>query len=190
MKKQHLISFLLLLFVYTANAQHKKWSVEVNYPLSINDDLGSSNQGTIGAGIKYRITTLGKFRLGASMDITWFTTTNTNDPEPTLAFDYNDAFLQPRIFTEFPVSTNNKLRVMGGLGWTWSRTAVGPATFDDMGFVDLDLEWFSGLNLNLGMSYDLTSRFFVITQYDLNLLSGNSTDRTTGFIKLGGGFRF
>ena len=190
MNKHLLLAFFLLFIGFTLSAQDKKWSIEINYPLIINDEFGSSNQGTIGAGIKYRFANLGKFRLGASMDVTWFTTVNSNDSEPTLEFEYRDVFLQPRIFAELPVISNNRLRLLGGLGWTWSRTALGPATFDEMGFIQLDLDWYNGLNLNLGLSYDVSSRVFIYTQYDLNLLSGKRKNRTTGFVKLGGGFRF
>ena len=83
---------------------------------------------------------------------------------------------------------NNKLRLLGGLGWTWSRS-LGE-------FIDEELEefevvdWNSGFNLNFGLTYDLSSRIFLQTQYDLSFISGDSSNLNVGLIKVGGGLRF
>ena len=189
MKKTLLVIFVFLGILFV-RAQDKDWSIEINYPVSINDNFGSSNQGTIGAGLKYRFAYLGKFRLGASLDGTWFATTITNDSDPIQEFDYRDFFLQPRIFAELPISSNNKLLLSGGIGWTWSRSVEESSFFDEQGQIQGGLDWYNGPNLNLGLAYDLSPRFFINTQFDLIILSGNRSDRTIGLIKLGGGFRF
>ncbi len=189
MKKTLLFVFVFfgMLFV---QAQDRDWSIELYYPVSINDDFGSSNQGRIGAGLKYRFVNLGKLRLGASLDATWFSTTITNDSDPIQEFDYRDFFLQPRVFAELPMTSNNKLLLLAGIGWTWSRSVDRPSFFDEEGQIQGGLDWYNGLNLNLGLAYDVSSRFFINTQYDLIILSGNRSDRTIGLIKLGAGFRF
>ena len=189
MKNALLIVFLLL-GGFLVRGQEKNWSIEINYPVSINDAFGSSNQGTIGAGLKYRFADLGKARLGVSLDGTWFSTTIINDTDPIQELDYRDFFLQPRIFAELPITANNKFRFLGGLGWTWSRSVDGFAFFDEQGEIQGGQDWYNGLNLNLGITYDVSPRVFIHTQYDLIFLSGNRSNRTIGLLKLGGGFRF
>ena len=187
MKKSLLLVFLIGL-PFTSIAQDKKWSLEVHYPVSVGDEFGASNQGLIGAGLKYRFTTIGKFNIGASLDATWFSTTTTNDSDPIQELDFRDFFIQPRIFSELPVTPNNRLNLFGGLGWTWYRS-VGETLFNDLGEIEGE-DWNNGLNLNLGFSYNLSSSWFVQAQYDLIFSSGDSPSKTIGLIKIGGGFRF
>ncbi len=188
MKKSLLFVFLIGL-PFITSAQDKKWSVEVHYPISVGEDFGASNQGVIGAGIKYRFTTVGKFNIGASLDATWFSTTSTNDSDPIQEFDIKNFFIQPRIFSELPLTNNNKLNLLGGIGWTWNRSVESLAFFDDQGEIQ-GSDWNNGFNLNLGLSYNLSTRWFVQAQYDLIFLSGDSPSRNVGLIKIGAGFRF
>ena len=187
MKKTLLFAFLFS-GLLTATAQDKKWSVELNYPISVGDDFGASNQGLIGAGLKYRFTTAGKFNIGASIDASWFSTTTTNDTDPVQELDFRDFFMQPRIFAELPITSNNKLKFTGGLGWSWYRS-TGEAIIFPEGRVEAEF-WNNGPNLNLGLSYDIASRWFVLAQYDLIFSSGDAPRREIGLIKVGAGFRF
>ncbi|QBA65466.1 outer membrane beta-barrel protein [Muriicola soli] len=179
----------LLLCTFVTTAQDKNWSIEVSYPISTNDAFASSNQGTLGAGIKYRFVDLRKFRLGVSADITWFATTIVNDSDPVQEFNYRDVFIQPGFFVEGPLSANGKLRFSAGVGWTWLYSRGGRAFFDEFGRVQ-GVDWANGLNLNIGLIYDITPSIFVQTQYDHLFISGDVTDGNIGLIKLGGGFRF
>ena len=179
---------LLTLTVSTAFGQNEKWSVEVYYPISVGQSFGSSNQGVVGAGLKYRFAEVGKFTLGASLDAAWFATTTTNDSDPVQELDFRDFFLQPRIFAELPLTDDNKLRALAGLGWSFSRN-LSQAFLNEEGRVEGE-DFNSGLNLNLGLSYDFAPRWFVHGQYDLILSSGDLPSRTIGLVKLGVGFRF
>ncbi|NNJ87909.1 MAG: outer membrane beta-barrel protein [Eudoraea sp.] len=187
--KHFLIVFLLFGTLLT-HAQDRNWSVDISYPFSVQDKFGSSNQGIVGAGLKYRFKSVGKLRLGASLDATWFSTTIINDSDPIQEFPYRDFFFQPRLFAELPLTRNNRLRFSGGIGWTWSRSINGPAFFDEFGQVQNGGQWYNGFNLNLGMSYDISSRVFFKTQYDQIFLSVDTINRNVGLIKLGAGFRF
>jgi opacity protein-like surface antigen len=182
-------TFILLSTIITT-AQDNNWSIEVSYPISINDAFTSSNQGTIGAGMKYRFADLGKLRLGVSADVTWFTTTIVNDSDPVQEFKYRDVFFQPRLFVEGPLSRNGRLRFSGGIGWTWLNSRGGSAFFDEFGRIQGGEDWALGLNLNIGLIYDITPSIYVQTQYDQIFLSGDASDGNIGLIKLGGGFRF
>ncbi len=190
MKKSLSLAFLFLGLMFM-QAQEKDWSIEINYPFSVGDAFGSSNQGTIGVGVKHRFATAGKFRLGVSLDASWFATTFINDTDPIQELKYRDNFWQPRIFAELPLSQDNKLRLSGGIGWTLLRSVGGLAFFDEQGQIQGGAEWNSGLNMNIGLSYEVSSRWFVQTQYDFIYFSqANSPNRLVGLIKLGAGFRF
>lgn len=187
--KKTLLSAILCIGFTVVNAQDKDWSIEIGYPISVGDEFGASNQGVISAGLKYRFATAGKLRIGASLDATWFSTTSTNDSDPIQEFKMKNFFIQPRIFGELPITKNDKLNLLGGLGWTWNRSVERLAFFDDQGEVQGD-DWNNGFNLNLGLSYNLSTRWFVQAQYDLIFLSGDSPSRNVGLIKVGAGFRF
>lgn len=183
-------SLILLLIVFISRAQDKAWSIEVSYPISVNDAFASSNEGTIGVGVKYRFVQAGKVTFGISADGTRFATTLINDSDPIQEFKYRDFFFQPRIFAEVPLTENGKLRLSGGVGWTWLYAKGGRAFFDENGRLQGGEEWTNGLNLNIGLNYDITPSIYIQTQYDHLFFSGNSTDKNIGLIKLGGGIRF
>ncbi len=187
--KKSLLLVSIFIIPFLMNAQDKDWSIELNYPISVGDDFGASNQGIIGVGLKYRFSTLGKLNIGASLDATWFATTFTNDSDPVQELDYRDFFIQPRIFVELPLTTNNKLHLLGGLGWTWYRSVGDTAFFDDLGELQGE-DWNNGFNINVGLSYDLSPRLFLQTQYDIIFSSGDSPSREVGLLKVGAGFRF
>ena len=186
--KKTLLSVILCIGLTVVNAQEKDWSIDLNYPISVGDEFGASNQGIIGAGLKYRFATAGKLRIGASLDVSWFATTTTNDSDPVQELDFRDFFLQPRIFVELPITSNNKLKLTGGLGWTWSRS-TGEAIIFPEGMVEAEF-WNNGPNINLGLSYDISPRWYVQGQYDLIFSSGDSPRSEIGLIKVGAGFRF
>ncbi len=178
----------LLFFLHTSRAQDRDWSVELNYPISAGASFGASNQGVLGAGLAYRFAGAGKARLGASLDATWFATTQINDSDPVQELKYRDFFLQPRLFAELPLGSSEKLKLRGGVGWTWSRS-TGEVFFNAQGLVE-GIDNNSGPNLNVGLSYDLSPRWFLQGQYDLIFSSGDSPSRTIGLVKVGAGFRF
>ena len=86
--------YLLVLFigVSTMYAQDKNWSIEVNYPVSIGDDFGASNQGLFGLGLKYRFASPGNWRYGASLDGSWFATEFVSDSDPPQIAKVRDLF--------------------------------------------------------------------------------------------------
>jgi hypothetical protein len=187
--KRTTLAISLCFFSLTVvNAQDENWSAEVYYPISVGASFGSSNQGIVGVGLKYRFKELGEFTLGASLDATWFATTITNDTDPIQELDYRDFFLQPRLYVERPLTADNKLRALAGLGWSFSRT-LGQTFVNGEGIVE-GTDFNSGPNLNLGLTYGFAARWFVHGQYDLILSFGDLPNRSIGLLKLGVGFRF
>lgn len=183
------LTFLLIVFyILASSAQDRTWSAELNYPISIGTSFGASNQGVIGVGLTYRFAEFDKVKLGASLDAAWFATTFTNDTDPVQELDYRDFFLQPRLFAEIPLSAGEKLKLRVGLGWTWYRS-TGESFFNSEGRIE-GIDNNSGPDVNLGLSYDFFSRWFLQAQYDLIFSSGDSPSRTLGLLKVGIGFRF
>lgn len=182
--------FLVLLFVgFTfIRAQDKQWSVELNYPFSIGETFGASNQGLVGLGLKYRFTTYEKWQLGASLDGTWFSTEFVADSDPPQITDVRDLILQPRFFGDLRLSENSEFHFVGGVGWTFYRVATDFFIGNEK--LSEEEDWRSGLNVNLGLTYDLSTRWFMGTQFDLILLTGDRPDSVLGLVKIGGGFRF
>ncbi len=166
----------------------RDWSFGLYYPVSIGQDFGSSNQGLIGANIGYRFAEFGKIRLGVSADATWFATTFISDSDPIQEEDYRDFFLQVRLFAEAPLTNNEKLKFIGGIGWALQR-ATGPTFFDNQGEIQGE-DINSGLLLSTGLIYDFAPRWYAAGQYDLMFLSGDSPNRSVGLLKLGVGYRF
>jgi opacity protein-like surface antigen len=187
--KPTIFLFLLLLGISSIRAQDKAWSVELNYPISIGDDFGASNQGLFGLGVKYRFASNGNWKFGASLDGVWFSTEFVNDSDPPQTAKVRDLFIQPRLFASLSLTQNGKLRAFSGLGWTVYRVKTENLVGDQS--ISKEENWNNGFNGNLGLSYDISSAWFVQTQYDYIYFSGtNGSNSLVGLIKLGGGFRF
>lgn len=184
---------LLFLVSVTTFAQDKKWSVEANYPISIAGDLGNDNPGIVDLGIKYRFLDFKVAKIGAGFNVGALTDniqsfdgfdgmSNTTD------FRETNWLFQPKIFSEFQILGAPKFRPSIGVGYTfinsYSEGRAGGETFDN---TNTD----SGFNFNVGLSYDLSDKFFIQGQYDnIRHSSGFRPDYNLGFLKFGLGFRF
>ena len=80
------------------------------------------------------------------------------------------------------------MHFIGGVGWTFYRVATDFFIGDEK--ISEEEDWRSGLNVNSGLTYDLSPRWFMGTQFDLILLTGDRPDSVLGLVKIGGGFRF
>ncbi|WP_088340111.1 outer membrane protein [Robiginitalea sediminis] len=187
--KRYFFLFFLFVFGLMVRAQERDWSVEAYYPVSIGESFGSSNEGLLGLGVKYRFAEWGKARVGVALDGVWFATTFINDSDPIQEEKYRDFFLQPRLFAELPLTSSEKLWLTGNLGWSFNRSTRDPAFFDTNGRVQgKDLN--NGPSLGLGLRYDFAPRWFLGADTQWIFLSGDSPSRTVGLGKIGVGFRF
>lgn len=186
--KKTLSIALLFMGMILVHAQEKDWSIEVNYPVSIGEDFGASNQGLFGIGTKYRFAQVGNWQLGASLDGSWFSTKFVRDSDPPQTDKVRDLFVQPRFFAALPATQNGKLQLLAGLGWTAYRISVENLVGEQS--TGKTVNWNSGLNANAGLTLDISNSWFLATQFDLILSSGESDDRTIGLMKVGAGIRF
>ncbi|MDO1513031.1 outer membrane beta-barrel protein [Maribacter confluentis] len=205
--KESLLVMFLVMFTYCVSAQNKEWSVEANYPVNVSENDGDIElNGIIDLGIKYRFMDLGAVQLGAGLNTALLRNEDNfiygGPGFENREFNYQakQILVQPKLFAELAIPGLARLKPQIALGYT---VAVDDYYYNDGGNVEADYSNTNGgLNLNLGISYDLSSRFFIQVQYDyLNVhKKGEETrnDQTysydfkekIGLLKAGLGFRF
>ncbi|RKN82673.1 outer membrane protein [Ulvibacterium marinum] len=194
MTKKLLLGLLLLLSLQ-AISQDKNWSVEANYPILIGDDYLQDYNGLLDLGLSYRFISLGIFDIGVGINGGIFR--NVNGRNSNIKVVGEEFYLQPRAFTELKLL---RFRPSFGIGYSiWnSRLEVEENGENVIDSSDSD----GGLNVNLGISYDITKSFFIKAQYDFTRLNIRSTieqggevfdlkiNQNVDIIKFGVGFRF
>ncbi|MVO08375.1 outer membrane beta-barrel protein [Flavobacterium sp. TP390] len=191
MKKTLLFVFLNLnLFLFS---QESKLSIELNYPIPVdNNFIGKNYNGIVDIGAKYKIIDKNILDFGVAFNTGLLVFNNSKDSF-TQNFKVYAYPIQPKIYCEFNIKNVEKLHPYTSLGYSF---IVFKATGTNNGY---DISNFndtqSGLNLNLGLSYDITNRFFVNGQFDFIKLQKengipNSTYNTSvNLIKFGIGLR-
>lgn len=205
MKKIVLASFLVFASLIM-HAQDQKWSIEANYPLVANSNLQNDFNGVLDLGIKYRFANLGPVILGAGFNAAYlknfdnFTYGSVSGQDLVSDYKAKQFLLQPKLFAELSIPGLSALRPQIGIGYTFSTVDI---YYDDGDqFIADNTNTEGGLNLNVGLSYDISKRFFVQAQYDYLTIKYNGESEIngqtsnfdfkekTGFIKAGVGFRF
>jgi opacity protein-like surface antigen len=186
--------FLILVLVCVLNSfsQNEKFSLEVNYPLTIdNNFIGERSYGVIDLGVKYKIKNLNVINLGLGINggVLIDNTNQANFPQDFLRTIYT---VQPKVFGEFNLNGITKLHPFVAVGYSFviiqlsgSNNGVDVSNMSDT---------LGGLGLGLGVSYDILPKIFIQAQYDYSKVdSGNSPDISynTNFslLKLGIGIR-
>lgn len=162
MKKYFL--FLLLCSSLSLFSQESKFSIELNYPLPIdNNFIGKNYTGIIDLGGKYRILNKEIVNVGVAFNagLLIFDNTKINSPQNFKVYAYP---IQPKVFCEFNIKSISKLHPYTSLGYSF---LVFRATGTNNGYNVSDFnDTQSGINLNFGLAYDITNKFFVNAQYD------------------------
>ncbi|PKA98394.1 opacity protein-like surface antigen [Flavobacteriaceae bacterium MAR_2009_75] len=198
----------LFLATFCLFAQDEKWSIEANYPHTLGgheSDIDALNS-IIDVGVKYRFLKLGPVRLGTSISSSLFSKSENflygNSTANDLEFDskFTKVLLQPRVFAELDIPVIPRLKPQVGVGYS--------IIFSDFQFSDGngsstdDYNTTGGVNLNVGLAYNFTKRFFVQIQYDYTREKGdviyeniNSMEEfnfksNIDMLKIGVGFRF
>jgi len=196
MKKIYILSLAIFLVSFSLSAQDYKWSVEANYPISVGDDLGNDAPGIIDAGVKYRFLDYKIAKIGAGINAGYFKKTIDNQSIPqSTNFDETIWIIQPKVFAEFTIPSISKLHPSIGLGYSFVNIKDEGLFFDE-NIKSSGTE--GGINLNMGLSYDITKRFFLQAQYDyVNTKKTFSYEQSEyvdrkylGYLKAGIGFRF
>lgn len=172
MKFKLFILFSLFVLAFT-HAQENKWNVEASYAVVPAAGFGG-NDNVFEAGIKYRFVQNKTLNFGLSINGGFFqedSPISGNDSETNYIF-------QPRVFSEFKLPFSKRLRPTFGVGYSF------------MSGFENRTNSFGGFNLNLGLTYDITDKWFVQFQYDRVSLSAINDPEGFNNFRLGIGFRF
>lgn len=193
---QKLLISLFLIFTINSFAQDSKFSVELNYPIPVDKNfVGQNYNGIIDLGLKYRFLDLDLFNIGASVNGGLLKTAKNGMLNQR---DVNAYTIQPRVFAELDIAAVKSLHPSIGLGYSFmifsGTTIVGDRPGEVYSTNVTMTE--GGFNLNLGLAYDITTRFFGQIQYDFIMLGTKDGipkikyNTNVNILKVGLGYRF
>lgn len=159
--KQNLLLVLLLFFSIKSFSQDSKFSLELNYPIPIDENfIGKNYNGIIDLGLKYRFSDFDFLNIGASLNTSILIDSYHDQP-----FSVNLHAIQPRIFSELNSESLSKFHPSIALGYTFiTSNASGIESINPDS--SSSGKTGSGFNLNLGLVYDMTNKLFAQVQYD------------------------
>ncbi len=165
----------LLLLTLLSYGQEKKWSLETNYSIVPADGFLGGDI-VINLGLKYRFLETNFLNLGVGIDGGYF----TEFPSFISSRNTNEVLFlfQPKLISEFDLPFSKTLKPTLGLGYSFFSGRP------------LDSGSFGGFNLNLGLIYEISDKWYLQFQYDF--VSLNQINSSEGFnnFRLGVGFRF
>jgi opacity protein-like surface antigen len=189
---KNLIFMIWGLIALNLAAQDSKFSVEANYPVSFGDSFFAEGyEGLIDIGVDYKFFNFGIINLGASFNGGIFNLTEDNRPP---FIDVSVYMVQPRVFGELYLEALSRLRPSVGLGYSFMiyNITSSQITLESTNGTETE----SGINLNLGLSFDITKKLFIQAQYDFIQLSdqegipNSSVNSKINIFKAGLGYRF
>ena len=191
--KQKFLLTLLLIFSIKSFSQDSKFSLELNYPIPIdNNFVGENYNGIIDIGADYRIANLNPVNIGISLN-GGVLVNNSNQNNGFQNFKVTSYVIQPRIFGELHLESIDKFHPTVGLGYT---IMVFNASGTNNGFdVSDSSDTQSGFNFNFGLAYDITEKLFVQAQYDFvkigvdNDVPDIKFNTNVNILKIGLGYR-
>ena len=194
--KQSLLFLFCYIIALTAFAQNSKFTLEAAYPLPVDDNfIGRNYKGIIDVGAKYRFSELPPFNLGFGLNGSILNNKNAllATTDVFLDITVTTFIIQPKVFAELDLESVPKFHPSVGLGYTFM---IFNASGTDQAFGPSDTtDAQSGLNINFGVAYDISDRFFAQVQYDfikLNVDGGVQDikfNTNVNIIKFGFGYR-
>lgn len=170
MKKLFLI--LLLAAGSQTFSQITKFSIEASYPLPIDKNfVGDQFTGIADIGLKYRIKNLRVINFGLSLNGSYLTNSDSNYfPAYDATLDYKTSLyiLEPRFFAELNLKGLTKLRPSAGIGYAFF---ISDTKFDSNTGIPNERTNQSGLNINIGLSYDIAKKLYILAHYDYTNLT-------------------
>ncbi|GAA4956697.1 outer membrane beta-barrel protein [Algibacter aquimarinus] len=190
--KHNLLFGFLLIFTINAFSQDSKFSIEANYPITIdNNFLGDDSYGIVDLGLKYRFAELNPVKIGVSLNgsVLIDNSNQNNSPQDFLVTTY---IIQPKIFAELNVESVEKLHPFLGLGYTFMNFQLSGSNngMDVSGESDN----LSGFGFNFGVAYDISNKIFIQVQYDFTKLNVDDVpdikfNTNVNLLKIGIGFK-
>lgn len=171
-------------------AQDSKFSATLSYPLTVGDNFLDEYSGYVDLGLQYRFINLSIVNVGVSANATFLGISNSsNEIEKA-----NGLLIYPRLFGEFLLGAKGNLRPQLGIGYGYNQlkstadtTGLGPTE---------DKRSHGGLIVNLGLSYDISKKIFLMVQYDWaeidrqKAVNNQRFNNRGNLVKFGLGYRF
>lgn len=182
----------LMLLVNAMFAQTSDWSLEINYPLVIDQNfVGQNFDGLAELGLSYRLHEDLHYNLSATLHNSLLKDRSQIEDVIT---DFNVLlwFVQPRLKADFIFDSLPNVHPYVGVGYSFVRsfTNGNVGTFFPQGGNTR-----SGINAIAGVTVDVSSQWYINAGYDFVRLSkvgtiANPFLQNINTIKLGAGYRF
>ncbi len=190
---KYLAGVLLLCCLTSGFAQGEKWSVEVHFPITLdNNFVGSNFNGVLGIGSSYRFVQTGSINVGAGLYLGLLT--DPRNREFGADFSANAFYIQPNGIVELQLDQLGDFRPSLGVG-------LSVFTFSSQQSIsDFELnnvpETQVGFNISTGLAYFISTRFFIQAIYDFTALApdddvpDNDFNSNVNLLNVGVGYRF
>lgn len=192
MKKTIFITIFLFLS-FNAFCQDSKLSATISYPLTIGDNFLKEFTGYADVGLQYRFWDLNILSLGISANVSFIG--NTEDFGD-ISIKQSGTLVYPRIFVEVPVGAEGRLKPVLGIGYGANIIRSKPSDNSiEFNPADEKRTW-EGVNVNLGLAYDISDKIFILGQYDWAVIDREFSTNSDNYnnrgmlIKIGAGYRF
>lgn len=191
---QKFVLSMLCLLSFEGYSQDSKISIELSYPVTIdNNFIGENYNGIIDLGFKYRFLELNSVNIGGSLNVGYLKNSKKAHNQP---FDVNLFTVQPKIFAELNLASIPKLHPSIGLGYSvlYFKVVHNATVFNSD--VSTNNQNESGLNINTGLAYDVTDKITIQAQYDFvkigvdNEVPDIKNNTNINILKIGLGYRF
>ena len=195
--KYKLLLFPVLFFSINSMAQdlNYKWSVEANYAIVPDEGFGGDDN-IIEIGLKYRFLDYDFVQIGLGINSGF---SQKKFDELNIDGKVKRYYIQPRLFSEFKIPGLSKFHPSLGIGYSIiNEDSAVISIGEDVSGNTVN----GGFNFNLGVTYDITNRFFIQAQYDFINLNVRDEfifqgevikpdfQEKLNNIKIGVGFRF
>lgn len=188
---------MLLVFCscFYNSAQAYKFTAELSHPLPIDRNfLSTTFNGLADVGFKYQAYSTLFVNFGAALNGSIYKTPKEDDNSIPV-FEVIAYAIQPSVFAELHLVSAPKFHPYINLGYTFlNAKAINVNAFANDNVRSTATESASGFNFNLGLAFDVSSRFFLNMQYNFTKINDTATDITfntnINILKMGLGYRF
>lgn len=180
-----------MLLTFGLCAQNTNWSLEVNYPILVDQNLvGANFDGLFEVGAKYVFWENVSFKTGVSLHTGLFQDKERIE-DLTTDFDVLVWTLQPRVFGELFLPSLPKFHPIVGVGYSAVTFFTNGNNYT---FFPEGTETRYGINAIAGFSLEVSPKWYFHAHYDFIQLSksGNFTNpylQNINLVKVGVGYR-